>query len=368
MNFPTDYQSILKRIDDVDPVAYAKTRNFVDGNVTYLSPYISRGVISTKLVFERIMAKGYEWKDVVRLAQELAWREYFQRVWQNKGHEIDYDLKSTQEDVSNHAIPKNMLNHSIGIEALDQVIKSLYQTGYMHNHCRMYTASLASNMGKSHWKLPAQWLYYHLLDGDWASNALSWQWVAGSFSSKKYIFNQENLNKYTRSSQSGTFLDKEYEEIREMEIPDELQEITDWKYDLPSVPDQELKLDSNLPTVLYTSYNLDPQWRKDEALNRVFLIEPSILKKYPVSQKCLDFALGLSKNITGIQLAYVDFITLEEQNPQMEFVYKEHPLNGHFEGTEDQRDWLAPEITGYFPSFFKFWKQAEKEIKRCYGV
>ena len=50
-------------------------------------------------------------------------------------------------------------------------------------------------------------MYYHLLDGDWASNALSWQWVAGSNANKKYYANQDNINKYFNSSQKQTFLD-----------------------------------------------------------------------------------------------------------------------------------------------------------------
>mgnify|MGYP006195700273 CR=1 FL=1 len=60
----------------------------------------------------------------------------------------------------------------------------------------MYLAAMVCNNAKSHWLTPARWMYYHLLDGDLASNALSWQWVAGTFSHKKYIANQQNINKY----------------------------------------------------------------------------------------------------------------------------------------------------------------------------
>jgi deoxyribodipyrimidine photo-lyase len=60
----------------------------------------------------------------------------------------------------------------------------------------MYIASLACNVAQSQWRIPAKWMYYHLLDADWASNALSWQWVAGTNSNKKYFANQNNINKY----------------------------------------------------------------------------------------------------------------------------------------------------------------------------
>lgn len=70
-------------MDNVNPVQYAKTRNFIDGAVTYLSPYISRGVISVKQVMETVFQKGYKSYQIEKFLQELAWREYFQRVWQH---------------------------------------------------------------------------------------------------------------------------------------------------------------------------------------------------------------------------------------------------------------------------------------------
>jgi len=90
----------------------------------------------------------------------------------------------------------------------------------------MYTAMLACNIACSHWSLPAKWMYYHLLDGDLASNTLSWQWVAGSFSSKKYYANQENINKYSGRNQQQSYLSFDYDAITKMPIPIALQEIT----------------------------------------------------------------------------------------------------------------------------------------------
>ena len=122
-----------------------------------------------------------------------------------------------------------------GIEALDQALLEFYDTGYVHNHMRMYLASVACNIGQSHWKVPAQWMYYHLLDADWASNALSWQWVAGSNSHKKYYANQQNINRYFFSEQKNTFLDVPYEQFEHMEIPEVLAEteVPEWQTPLP---------------------------------------------------------------------------------------------------------------------------------------
>ena len=194
-SFPTDYQEILNRIENVHPIKYAKTRNFINGQITYLSPYISRGVISVKQVKEIVLNKGFSKYESEKFIQELAWREYFQRVWQSKKELIWSDLKHTQEDVKHHHIPTAVVEAQTGIEAIDQQINNLFTTGYMHNHIRMYLASITCNMAKSHWQVPSKWMYYHLLDGDIASNNCSWQWVSGAFSSKKYYCNQENIQK-----------------------------------------------------------------------------------------------------------------------------------------------------------------------------
>ena len=60
----------------------------------------------------------------------------------------------------------------------------------------MWLASYVVHLRKVHWRAGADWLYAHLLDGDLASNHLSWQWVAATFSSKPYLFNAENVEKY----------------------------------------------------------------------------------------------------------------------------------------------------------------------------
>ena len=194
--FPTEIKKIHQRIQQIDPVQYARSRNFSDGAVTHLSPYISRGVISTKQVFDHLLSLDLPWQRIEKLVQELAWRDYWQNTWIAKGDGINEDLKHAQDPVSNHGISDAIVDHRTGINAIDDAIGDLFKTGYMHNHMRMYVASVACNVAQSHWLTPARWMYYHLLDGDWASNALSWQWVAGSNANKKYYANQDNINKY----------------------------------------------------------------------------------------------------------------------------------------------------------------------------
>jgi deoxyribodipyrimidine photo-lyase len=298
--FPTSYDLIAERINAISPIKYAKTRNFINGDVSYLSPYISRGVISVQQIKKAVLQKGYKPYEIEKFLQELAWREYYQRVWQVKKEELFADLKQPQTDFLHHQIPAAIVDASTGIKVIDDQINAFYSTGYLHNHIRMYVAAMVCNNAKSHWLTPAKWMYYHLLDGDLASNSCSWQWVAGSFSSKKYYCNQENINKYTSTNQVQTFLDESYERIATMPIPNALEAITslDLKTNLPNT-DVPL-LDTSKPTLLYNSYNLDPLWRATENVNRVLLLEPSHFNKYPVSEKVLAFIIALSKNIEGI--------------------------------------------------------------------
>ena len=119
MMFPTSYEDILAKIDVVDPVKYGKTRNFVNGAVTYLSPYISRGVISTKQVLKAVLDKNYDPFHIEKFIQELAWRDYWQQVWKHKLTEINHDLKNTQAGIENRGIPTSIVNGDTGITAID---------------------------------------------------------------------------------------------------------------------------------------------------------------------------------------------------------------------------------------------------------
>lgn len=360
MSFPADAASIQAAMQAIDPVAYGRTRNFGNGAVTRLSPYISRGVISTRQVMQHVLSLGLPFEKIEKLLQELAWRDYWQQVWIAKGDDINSDLRQPQAAVSNHQMPAAINRAITGIEAVDAGIKELYQTGYMHNHMRMYVAAIACNQGNSHWRVPARWMYYHLLDGDWASNALSWQWVAGANAGKKYIANQENINKYFASTQRGTFLDVDYATLADLPCPEELLswELPELKCSLPTTPLPEL--DSNKPTLLYNYYNLDRDWRAAEDANRVLLLEPALFERYPVSEKCMKFVRALAAEIPGLQTYCGSFNSLAEST-QSTFIYKEHPLNSHYHGTQDNRDWMF-EVTGYYRSFFAFWKQCKKRL------
>ncbi len=361
MHFPTEFNVILDRIATIDPVHYGKTRNYIDGSVSYLSPYISRGVISTKFVYHELLKRGFHPSPILKFIQELTWRDYWQQVWITKQEAINEDLKHTQTPVITNGISQNLVNANTGIEAIDNSIEQFYKTGYLHNHLRMYIASISCNIGQNHWMHPAKWMYYHLLDADWASNALSWQWVAGANSNKKYHANQENINNFCYTNQIDTFLDVSYDDFENLSIPEILipSEVLELKTPLPE--QENITIDEKQPTLIYNFYNLDPLWKKESPANRILLLEPSHFEKYPISQKTIDFLIGLSKNIEDIQLFVGEFNTLKNTYNLENIHYKEHPLNKHYQGIEDQRDWMFS-VKGFYPSFFAFWKKCKKEI------
>lgn len=366
MNFPTVYDEIIKRAESIDLSEYGKTRNHINGAVTYLSPYISRGVISSKQILEIIPDKGYTNGQGEKFIQELAWREYFQRVWQHMEDDIFDDIRHRYTGIQHRNIPTAIAKANTGIRSIDEAIRVLYTTGYMHNHLRMYTASVTCNIAKSNWQLPSQWMYYHLLDGDLASNACSWQWVTGNFSSRQYFCNQENINTYTGSTQQQTFLDKSYDELPGMEVPEMLK--PNLPLTLQTVLPEKINplVDTSLPLVIYTSYNLDPLWKQDIKANRILLLEPSHFKQYPISEKVMNFILALAKNINGVQLFSGEINEIPELRSFPAIYSKEHPLAKHLPGIKEDRDWIFPETKGFYNSFFRYWNKCLQEKNILY--
>lgn len=360
--FTTEVEEIFAQVGNIDPVKYGKTRNFLNGAVTKLSPYISRGIISTQQVLRRTLAGPYKFHEIEKFLMELAWRDYFQNVWLSR--DIDEEIERPQPEVKHTSMPKAVLEAKTGIEAIDRAINDLYETGYVHNHLRMYIASITCNIAKSHWWVPAKWFYFHLLDADWASNSCSWQWTCAAFGKKKYYANQENINKYCGTDQRGTFLDVDYSEFPGLEVPEVLADTETPVLQTVLPKNEAIELDNSLPTLIYNFYNLDPSWKSDIRANRVLLFEPSHFAKYPVSKKTIDFVLKLAANIERIQIFTGEFAELKTLYHLSDICFKEHPTVRHYEGSKDERDWMVPEVRGYFPSFFGYWRKCEKVLRR----
>lgn len=204
------------RIAAVRPSAYAATRNRLDGAVTGLSPYITHGFVSLHEVLAGVAAR-HRLDAQHKLVYELGWRAYFRHVWAHRGSDILGSLHDGVLPESAYArdLPADIREARTGVPAIDLAVRTLYATGMLHNHARMWLASYVVHLRKVHWRAGADWLYGHLLDGDLASNHLSWQWVAGTGSHKPYLFNAENVARYAPAPwhSAGTVIDTSYEAL-----------------------------------------------------------------------------------------------------------------------------------------------------------
>lgn len=200
-------QPALVRLAEIDPVAYARTRNHVGGSVTGLSPWIRHGVVSLAEVRDRALAAVRAPADAAKLISELGWRDYWQQVHAALGDGIHADIERpaalprTPEQIER--LPADVLEADTGMHCVDAFVRRLHETGWLHNHERMWLASWLVHVRRVRWQVGADWFLEHLLDGDPASNHLSWQWVAGTFAAKPYIFNRENLESYTAGVHCG---------------------------------------------------------------------------------------------------------------------------------------------------------------------
>ena len=189
------------RLDAIDPVNYGKTRNHLNGKVTYLSPYIRHGIISLNEVRNGALKRCSNPQQIEKFVQELGWRDFWQRVYRQNPEWIWEDVEEykTGFSVDEYAdeLPDDIAVGQTNCACINHFIQTLLETGYMHNHARMYVASYVVHWRRVKWQAGARWFLHHLLDGDPASNNLSWQWVASTFSNKPYIFNLENVQKYT---------------------------------------------------------------------------------------------------------------------------------------------------------------------------
>jgi deoxyribodipyrimidine photo-lyase len=215
-SFEPTLQAARARLAAVRPDAYAQTRNALDGAVTGLSPYLTHGLLSLREVYADVHAR-YALDAKHKFVFELGWRAYYRHVWAHLGDDIHKSLHAglLPGDAYSTELPTDVVEARTGIAAIDLAVTELYATGYVHNHARMWLASYLVHLRKVHWRAAAQWMLGHLLDGDVASNHLSWQWVAGTGSNKPYLFNADNVAKFAPAPwhSFGTAIDTRYKAL-----------------------------------------------------------------------------------------------------------------------------------------------------------
>ena len=222
------YQKAQEKLKNIDLDLYCKNRNFGNGNVTRLSPYVNHGILSLNEIRNYALSKYPESKKITKFMQELGWKDFWQRMAKDNPEYIwnsveNYKTGFVENDYSDF-LPEDIASAKTNIACMNSFIQDLVNTGYVHNHARMYIASYVVHFRRIKWQVGAKWFLKYLLDGDEASNNLSWQWVASTFSHKPYIFNLDNVKKYfsdlvDTSIENNQLLNQDYSSLSKQLFP-----------------------------------------------------------------------------------------------------------------------------------------------------
>ena len=186
---------------------YSKLRNFDFGpdnrsNISCLSPYITHGIVNELEVIDKSLKK-FSFSKNEKFIQEVLWRVYWKgwlelrpNVWS------DYliELKNLKDEFKSNQNFLNAIEGKTNIECFNQWVSELKENNYLHNHARMWFASIWIFTLELPWQLGAEFFMQHLYDGDPASNTLGWRWVAGvQTQGKHYLASEWNINKFTNN-------------------------------------------------------------------------------------------------------------------------------------------------------------------------
>jgi len=197
----------LNNFVDNNLAEYSKLRNFDFGpekrsNISCLSPYITHGIINEKEVIQKSLNK-FSFSKNEKFIQEVLWRTYWKgwlelrpNVW------IDYlvELNKIKNEFKNNQDYLSAIEGETNIDCFNEWVKELKENNYLHNHTRMWFASIWIFTLELPWQLGAEFFIQHLYDGDPASNTLGWRWVAGVQTQGKYYLASEwNIKKFTNN-------------------------------------------------------------------------------------------------------------------------------------------------------------------------
>ena len=184
---------------------YARDRNFDFGpdkrtNTSCLSPYVSHGILNENEIIKTSL-KQYSYTKIEKFIQEVLWRTYW-KGWLERRPSVwkDFvnDLKYLKVDYESDKNLKAAVNGNTDIECFNDWVHELKDTGYLHNHTRMWFSSIWIFTLELPWQLGAEFFMRYLKDGDPASNTLSWRWTAGvQTKGKNYLAQEWNIKKFT---------------------------------------------------------------------------------------------------------------------------------------------------------------------------
>ena len=219
MNFEASRAKALDKLNNFvenNLLEYSKLRNFDYGpdnrsNISCLSPYITHGIINEKEVIKKSLDK-FSFTKNEKFIQEVLWRTYWKgwlelrpSVWTD----FLIELKKIKGDFQNNQNYKNAIDGKTNVECFNYWVNELKENNYLHNHTRMWFASIWIFTLNLPWQLGAEFFMQHLYDGDAASNTLGWRWVAGvQTHGKHYLASEWNIKKFTNNRFSNIKLNE----------------------------------------------------------------------------------------------------------------------------------------------------------------
>ncbi len=291
MNFGTSRASAIENLNrfvDQNLFEYSKLRNFDYGpdnrsNISCLSPYITHGVISELEVIKKSLSK-FSFSKNEKFIQEVLWRTYWKgwlelrpNVW------TDYlnELKKIREEFKDNQNYRNAIEGNTNIECFNEWIKELKENNYLHNHARMWFASIWIFTLDLPWQLGAEFFMKHLYDGDAASNTLGWRWVAGiQTQGKNYLASEWNIKKFTNNRFSNIKLNEN--------VPPKTSEKTYAASKLEFNSPQNLE-EKNL-LIFENNLSFEISDFKDQKFKKIFLVSnKNVNRTIVLSEKLIKF-------------------------------------------------------------------------------
>ena len=298
---------------------YAADRNFDPGpenrnNTSLLSQYISHRIIDEQETIRAAYQK-FSFKKIEKFVQEVFWRTYWKgwlemrpQVWDD----YNQDLNNLQNEL-NSSNYKEAIEGNTKIPCFNDWVLELKEFGYLHNHARMWFASIWIFTLGLPWQLGADFFLKHLLDGDPASNTLGWRWVAGLHTKgKHYLASEWNINKFSA---------KKYEHLNLNEQASAKHE--DRSYDIQPILFDEINSEHSL----FCFHNLDCSLhlvKKEMNYNHYALIDfTSLLKKENYSPKVLDFKIRSNQYLTTTLKEQFNSQTIIQNKDDLQTIIKE---------------------------------------------
>ena len=210
MNFKPSREFAIEQLDNFiekNLIEYSKLRNFDFGpdrrsNVSCISPYVNHGVVNESEIINKSLKK-FSFIKNEKFIQEVLWRVYWKgwmelrpKVWTDFLNDLN-EIKIKYQNNENYL---NAINGKTNIDCFNYWVDELKKYNYLHNHTRMWFASIWIFTLELPWQLGAEFFMKHLFDGDSASNTLGWRWVAGIQTKGKHYSAQEwNIKKFTNN-------------------------------------------------------------------------------------------------------------------------------------------------------------------------